>query len=191
MEVTPSTNGHAARVEPKKADRVYLAHETPRMLALEGVPLASFGRRAGALALDIVAISVAFVAIAFPVATLWDRFHPGHITNLTFAPLGTDESRNWYSILVFGAYISLSLYLTNGWTIGKRLLGIRVVSTAHERLTLWQSIERAFGYAVSAAQLGIGFLQYFFSRNCRTTHDRIAETIVVDARHKPRTAAPA
>jgi uncharacterized RDD family membrane protein YckC len=187
VEVTSSAASQRPSVEPGKSEHVYHAHETPRMLALEGVPLASFGRRAGALALDVIALSVAFLAVAYPVATLWDRFHPGHATQLTFAPLGSDESRNWYSILVFGAYISLSLYLSNGWTIGKRLLGIRVVSTAHEKMTLWQSIERAFGYGVSAAQFGIGFLQYFFSRNCRTTHDRMAETIVIDARHEGRT----
>ncbi len=29
-------------------------------------------------------------------------------------------------------------------------------------------------------ELGLGFVQYFFDRNRRTVHDRIAETIVVD-----------
>lgn len=172
-----------AHAHVRKAARVYHAHETARMLALEGLPLASFARRGGALLLDMVGASVLFLAVAMPIAAVWDRFHPGHETALVFAPFGP-ERRNWYSALVFGAYISLSLYLSNGWTIGKRLLGVRVLSTASERLSLWQAIERALGYAVSAAEFGIGFLQYFTAANCRTMHDRIADTIVVDARKR-------
>jgi uncharacterized RDD family membrane protein YckC len=110
--------------------------------------------------------------------------HPGHVNALEFAPLGAEHT-NWYSVLVFAAYISLSVYVSNGWTLGKRALGIRVVSTVNERMTLWQSVERALGYGVSAAELGLGFLQYFVAPNCRTTHDRIADTVVIDTR-RPR-----
>lgn len=172
-------NGWRQSLGPR--DRVFHAHETARMSELEGLPLASFRRRAIALAIDVLAASLVFLMIAMPIALVWDRLHPGHNTRLVFAPLGS-EQRNWYSTLAFGTYISLSLYLSNGWTLGKRLLGIRVVSIAAERLSLWHAIERALGYAVSAAEFGLGFLQYFTARNCRTTHDRIADTIVIDAR---------
>jgi uncharacterized RDD family membrane protein YckC len=65
---------------------------------------------------------------------------------------------------------------------------IRVVSTAHEHLSLWSCIERALGYGASALEGGFGFVQYFIHPNRRTVHDRIAETIVVKER-RPGSAA--
>ena len=52
----------------------------------------------------------------------------------------------------------------------------------HERITLWQSLERGLGYAASALEGGFGFFQYFLHPNHRTVHDRIAETIVLAER---------
>jgi uncharacterized RDD family membrane protein YckC len=74
-------------------------------------------------------------------------------------------------------FFGLSFYLGNRQTLGKRLMGIRAVSLVHHRLSLWHSIERAFGYGASA--LGFGFLQYYIHPNRRTVRDRIAETIVI------------
>jgi len=56
---------------------------------------------------------------------------------------------------------------------------IRVVSLVKEKLTLWNSFERALGYGASILELGKGFLQYFFHPNCQTAHDLLAETIVI------------
>jgi uncharacterized RDD family membrane protein YckC len=62
------------------------------------------------------------------------------------------------------------------------LLKIRVVSLAHEHISLWHAIERALGYGASTLELGFGFLQYFIHPNKQTVHDRIAETIVIQER---------
>ncbi len=83
---------------------------------------------------------------------------------------------NWYSLAYTVLFFGLSFYIGNGRTIGKRLMGIRVVSLVHHRLSLWHSVERALGYGASALELGFGFLQYFIHPNRRTVHDRIAET---------------
>jgi uncharacterized RDD family membrane protein YckC len=171
---------HRLWISVRQRDRVYTAHETARMLDLEGQPLASFRRRACAFFLDLMIAAFLFVAIGLPIALVWERMHPGRQAVLTFAPFG--EGASWHSIVVFVAYMSISAYVTNGRPPGKRALGIRIVSTVHERLTFWHSLERALGYGVSAAEAGIGFLQYFVTANCRTTHDRIADTIVVDTR---------
>jgi uncharacterized RDD family membrane protein YckC len=48
-------------------------------------------------------------------------------------------------------YFALALYIGNGQTIGKRIMGTRVISLTHRRMTLWQSTERALGYAASLA----------------------------------------
>jgi uncharacterized RDD family membrane protein YckC len=162
----------------RSSERVYSAHETIRMRELEGLRLASFPRRAGAFLIDFVAAALLFVAVAIPGALLWERTHPGYTAHIVFTPFGT-EGGNWYSVAFLSAYFSLSVYFTNGLTLGKRLCRLRILSTVHERISLWHAFERALGYGVSAAELGLGFLQYFTASNCRTTHDRIAETIVV------------
>lgn len=77
-------------------------------------------------------------------------------------------------------YFGLVLFWGNGRTPGKRLVGIRVVSLVHERITFCQSMERALGYGASMLEGGFGFVQYSTNPNRCCVHDRIAETIVSD-----------
>jgi uncharacterized RDD family membrane protein YckC len=99
----------------------------------------------------------------------------------------------WTAFLVL--YFGLFFRFTNGLTPGKRLLGIRVVSLTHPKLSLWQSIERALGYGASALEAGFGFFQYFLNPNHQCAHDRLAETIVVLNRpnrvQEPKPSPPA
>jgi len=145
------------------------------MLALEGVELASFARRAGAMAIDFIAIVVVFGAIVLPIA-LWDKRHQIE------AHFNFDPFENWYSTLLPAVYFGLLVWLTNGRTLGKWLTGIRIVSLSHERMSLWHSVERALGYGASLLEAGSGFFQYGVHPNKQTVHDRIAETIVVRVR---------
>jgi hypothetical protein len=62
---------------------------------------------------------------------------------------------NWYSIVYLVLFFGLSVYLGNGRTIGKRVMGIRVVSLVHHRMGLWHSIERALGYGASALEFRV------------------------------------
>jgi len=153
----------------------YHPHETQRMLALEGVELASFWRRALALGIDMLAVVVVFIALAIPVA-LWDKRHNIE-AHLSFNPF-----ENWYSTLLPVIYAGLLVWLTNGLTLGKWLTGIRIVSLRHDRITLWHSVERALGYGASLLEAGSGFVQYGVHPSKQTVHDRIAETIVVRVR---------
>jgi uncharacterized RDD family membrane protein YckC len=150
-------------------------HETQRILALEGVELASFRRRFAAIAIDLLAVIAIFAAFVTPLA-LWYDYH--HIdAKIEFNPF-----ENWYSTLFPVVYCGLVVWRTNGLTLGKWLTGIRVVSLTRERITLWQSVERALGYGASLLEAGSGFLQYAVHPNKQTVHDRIAETIVVRVR---------
>jgi len=150
----------------------YHPHETARMLALEGVELASFARRTAALAIDMLAVILVFIVIVIPLA-LYAKQHQIE------AHFKFDPFENWYSTLLPVVYCGLSVWLTNGRTLGKWLTGIRIVSLGHERISLWHSVERALGYGASLLEAGSGFLQYAVHPNKQTVHDRIAETIVV------------
>jgi len=158
--------------------RLYNPHETERMLELQGLELASFAARAIAFLIDFVIAGALFLGLLFTLVKIANRY----------TSLGADTRHlnielhffeNWYSIVYLVLFFGLSLYLGNGRTIGKRIMGIRVVSLVHHKISLWHSIERALGYGASGLEFGFGFLQYFIHPNRRTVHDRMAETIVI------------
>jgi uncharacterized RDD family membrane protein YckC len=159
-------------ISTKKSN--YNGTESRRMQELNGLPLASFKSRAGAFAVDFLITAVLCVPILMFGAKLLQRFGLAkEDVHLEF------DFEHWYSIIPLVAYFSLSVYYGNGKTLGKRLMGIRVVSVVHEKIGFWHSVERALGYGASFLEFGFGFLQYFIDANRRTVHDRIAETIVI------------
>lgn len=78
-------------------------------------------------------------------------------------------------------YFSLFTWRWQGQTPGKRLMGIKVVKLNGTHISLWNSFERFSGYSSSASLLLLGFFQYYWDTNHQTTHDKISETIVVQA----------
>jgi uncharacterized RDD family membrane protein YckC len=162
--------------------KTYDAHETGIMKRLHGSELASFQRRAAAIAVDAAAASLLFVLVMIPaepilIARGWIRDN----RTIVFTFFG-----NWYSTAWLALYFSLSTYFGKGRTAGKRLMGIRTVSLVHDRVSLWQSIERSMGYGFSILELGFGFIQFFINPNRRTVHDRVAETLVIREHSKRR-----
>jgi uncharacterized RDD family membrane protein YckC len=163
-----------------KALKRFSLPSADRQLDLVDLPLASFSRRAAALALDFgIAGAVFLLAVLGGGYLLVESgvLNPDGDYNLTLG-----FNRNWYSAIWLAVYFGAGLYLGKGQTPGKRLLKIRVVSLRHERIGFWHALERALGYGASALEAGMGFFQYFWGENRRTTHDRIADTIVVDER---------
>jgi len=158
-------------------------HEPKRALELAGTRLASFRRRLLAYAIDVVLIFATYgPAITLIMHSLPDNaemerqigqsVHTRVTVNMEEIP---KVAWTLWAVLYFGLFV----WRTNGWTPGKRLLGIRVASIMHERITLWQAVERALGYGASALEGGFGFVQCLFTPNHTCTHDRIAETIVI------------
>jgi uncharacterized RDD family membrane protein YckC len=175
----------------RKGKDVFDPHETARAEALAGAPLAPFGRRLAAYAIDIFLVCLTYgPAILFSKYLVEDVLHLKE--NLydsahTHVRLDFHEMKDLAWVLWLVLYFGLIVWKTNGLTPGKRLLRIRIVSLEHDRITLWQAIERALGYGASALEGGFGFFQYFIYPNHTCVHDRIAETIVIrePARAKP------
>jgi uncharacterized RDD family membrane protein YckC len=164
---------------------------------LEGLELADFPRRLFALIIDLIVL----ITILFVSGTILDYFglisfglsigvSSDNVTNsLPGISNGTHFDLPEYlkiilKLLIPVLYFGLITRITNGYTIGKRIFKIRIVSTNHKHLTLWHSIERSLGYYASSLEFGFGFLQYFIDYNRRTVHDRIAETIVIKVKKK-------
>jgi uncharacterized RDD family membrane protein YckC len=146
------------------------------MQSLEGVELASFLLRACALTIDLIlALIVLFILLATIVIPASQRAGVKNL-NLEFGP------ETWYAVIYLALFFGLTLYFGKGRTLGKRLMGIRVVSLVHHHISLFHSVERAMGYVVSTGEFFFGFFQYFIHPNRRTAHDRLAETIVIQER---------
>jgi uncharacterized RDD family membrane protein YckC len=165
----------------------FSAHETKRLRSLDGIRLASFRARGIALAFDLLVIVLIFLTVLFFIFGFkgdWKHktsYTFGSSAEITATTNGSEIPWAKYGT-EFGIpilYWGLLTYFTNGRTPGKWFAGIRVVSTTHDRIRLWQSIERALGYSVSTLEAGLGFFQYFISTNRRATHDRLAETVVI------------
>ena len=92
--------------------------------------------------------------------------------------------RNLVDELGFGfgwasLYLTVMLSWWKGQTIGKRLLGIRVLRLDGEPITWWVAFERAGGYAAGFATGLLGFAQVYWDSNRQAIHDRIVGTVVV------------
>jgi len=156
---------------------IYKPPVTDRVEELAGTQLASFFQRALALFIDFWAAGIFFgllTLIIFRIESWTGLFNldPDLHVDFTFF-------ENWYSLLWLILYFMLSIYFSDGKTIGKKICRIRIKSLVQKRINLWHSFERAIGYGASTLEFGFGFFQYFIRSDRRTIHDRIAETIVV------------
>jgi uncharacterized RDD family membrane protein YckC len=167
---------------------------------LEGQELADFMRRFIAILIDLVVL----ILILYVIGTLLDYF--GLIDFGLKIGISSDKTSSIvpdinngihinvpeflkiiFKLSIPVLYFGLITYCTNGYTLGKRIFRIRIISTNHKHLTLWHSIERSLGYYASSLEFGFGFLQYFIDYNRRTVHDRIAETIVIKVKNARKT----
>jgi resuscitation-promoting factor RpfA len=82
--------------------------------------------------------------------------------------------------LALAVYTTLAHALA-GATLGKRLLGIRLVGPDGARPSMARSAGRTALAALSVGALGLGVLLAFFTRSGRALHDLLARTWVVEA----------
>jgi uncharacterized RDD family membrane protein YckC len=155
------------------ARRRFHIHETDRMHALDGLPLATFWQRVLGFLIDL------FLALLlwFPLEFCWRRYLL-HETNIDLQ-WDFHEVGNVLTMLLYWAACN---FLGNGQTPGKWVVRTRAMSLTSDRLGGWQSVERALGYGAAVLEVGLGFAQFFWDRNRMCAQDRLAETIVVDLR---------
>lgn len=130
---------------------------TSRATALVG-PYAGFWRRGVAFSVDM------FIAVAVSMLL-------SDITGGTFEPL---------IALIYAGY--LTGFESSEWqaSIGKRVMGLKVVDERGERLTISRALGRNFAKALSAAPLFLGFIWNVFSDKGQCWHDSLADTLVID-----------
>jgi len=82
------------------------------------------------------------------------------------------------AFISFG-YFVLAWTLTAGQSIGKVLVGIRIVPLDGSRITFWRSIVRYLAFLLAALILFIGLLWVLVSDGRQGWHDKIAKTCVI------------
>lgn len=133
---------------------------------------APFFLRCAALIIDYMLI------LAVPVlALLYNRF---------FGDTGTTYSAGgmvWFVAITLWVVNFLLLPLLRGQTFGKMLTGITILNLDGSEVGLSGLVRRnVFGYLMTAATLGFGFLSSAFSSKGRALHDLIGGTVVVRGR---------
>lgn len=84
--------------------------------------------------------------------------------------------------LIGVAYQWFFLTRNNGQTLGKMLMGIRVVKTNGAPLTATDAALRYVGYYINTALMMLGWLWAAFDADRQGLHDKLAGTIVIHAR---------
>lgn len=76
-------------------------------------------------------------------------------------------------------YMTVLVSWWKGQTVGKRIMGIRILRLDGLPITWWAAFDRAGGYAAGLATGLLGFAQVFWDANRQAIHDRISGTVVV------------
>ncbi len=146
----------------------------------EGRP-AGFWIRALALAIDFVIFFLVQASYILLVRVVWRM---GAADEAALRPVLATFT------LLFAAVYTIALHAAFGQTIGKLLVGVRVVS-GNAPPPVGASVLRFAAYFVSLATLGVGYLMAGLRRDKRALHDLIADTRVEWLARAPAPAAPA
>ncbi len=82
-------------------------------------------------------------------------------------------------MIFFIVYEALLIAYWNGQTIGKKVLGIRVVSAGGAPVPVGMAFARSAMKLISGAVLLLGYLWMLWDPNKQTWHDKVAQTYVV------------
>ncbi len=138
-------------------------------------------------------------AVEVPLAGLLDRFLAYALDGLfilfcAFLSLKLALARHWVTYAAYrrwmlgwmGVFVLYHAVLNAGGraTPGKRLVGVRVLTTAGDPPGFGRSLVRALGYLVGAAPFELGFIWAFLHSERRAWHDLLAGTVVVESREK-------
>ena len=122
------------------------------------------------------------------------------VSSMIQAPLLTMMLRNLNSITIIVGLVApifvaggLAVFYTvwlesSAWqaTLGKKILGLRVVDMEGQRITFWKSASRNFNKSISFLILGIGYLMPLWTAKRQALHDRMARCLVIKIRSARR-----
>ena len=122
-------------------------------------------------------------------ASVWKRFFAFLIDAVVFvilfwvlAQLMDNASVSLVLLVIIWLYYALLESSPLQASLGKIIVGIKVVDRRGRRLTFWQATERIFSKLVTNVTFYFGFFIAAFDKKKRTLHDRISHSAVVSKR---------
>lgn len=143
----------------------------------EASPYADHGARLAAFLLDqLLLCSILFTLVAFASLVIFVTSDYGE----------TDPPDRSYFIAIGIIAAAVPIWVlyhavlwgTTGQTLGKMVMGLRVVDRHGERIGMGRALLRTLAFAVSALALHLPALLALFGYERRTVHDVIAGTVV-------------
>ena len=82
---------------------------------------------------------------------------------------------------VVGIAYYIYFWSSTGQTLGKKVMGLKIVTTDGGKLSMGGAFIRLVGYVISSVVLELGFIWILFDKDKQGWHDKIAKTYVVKA----------
>jgi len=112
------------------------------------------------------------------VAYIIDGIILGAITGVLMAIFGAQQAASWLSSAIGIIYI-IGFWTWRGQTLGKMVMGVKIVKTDGSPIGIGRAILRYIGYLISAVIILIGYLMIAWDSKKQGLHDKIAGTYVV------------
>jgi len=157
---------------------------------------AGFISRAVAIIIDFAIITLVSAVVIGAMSVFFDlpsvqRFIrwlnsvlPG--SDQIFIGLTSTRFAGFFYLLFMYLYF-IFFFSTTGQTVGKAVMGLRVITTDGKRMGVKRSFIRTLCYTLSLMPLGLGFLWVLGEDRRRAWHDKLAHTYVLyvwDARYE-------
>jgi len=144
--------------------------------------LASRGRRLGGAIIDTIILSLLIIPTVLLFFGSWDNY----ITKAAASEVVMQISVGVLGLLV---YLLVNTYwlMKNGQTVGKKLLGTKIVRTDgsradYQRIILRRYLPMSFAYLIPVVGMGISIINalLIFRQSHQCGHDNLADTVVID-----------
>jgi uncharacterized RDD family membrane protein YckC len=144
-------------------------------LETKKVTVVGFGPRLAATLIDSAMVGFLGFMLAFVlgiIAIFINMVNPGQVN-------GVLELLTVLCLLLFSIFYYVGFWTNNGQTMGKTIVGLKVIRTDGTQLSVGRALLRYLGYIVSASLFSIGFLWAAFDPKRQGWHDKLAGTLVV------------
>ena len=90
-------------------------------------------------------------------------------------------AQNGLFLIVVIVYETILVSQWDGYTVGKKVMGIKVVSTTNGKVDWLKAFIRSISKILSSICFGLGYFWMLWDEKSQTWHDKIADTFVVEA----------
>jgi len=149
---------------------------------------AGFISRFVAFIIDMLIINVSVLAITWFVSVTIELINLQAFYNIfsillpgassTFEQLLSQLTAGFFISLVIATYF-IFFWVLAGYTPGKALMGVRIITTEGRKISFLRALLRYLAYFLSAVLFFLGFLWIFVDRRRQGWHDKIANTYVI------------